>query len=141
MEQNAQKNGIVNLVVLAAAAISLYAVGQYAHSFAAQIGSIFLGMGTLAALVSLFQMRLEDRERLEKLEFQEITKSAGSAALFKTDETESFPAARSREQFERFFVPTFTVLLFLLQVVAGYLSWRWLRAIPAPSIREPLVAM
>ncbi len=141
MEQNAQKNGIINLVVLVAAAISLYAVGQYAHSFAGQIGSIFLGLGTLAAIVSLFQMRLEDRERLEKLEFQEISKSAGSAALFKTEETELFPAARSREQFERFFVPTFTVLLFLLQVVAGYLSWRWLRSIPAPSIREPLVAM
>src|ERR1041385_6338702 len=95
MEQNAQKNAIINLLVLLVAAIAVYAVGAYSHSFAAQTGSIFLGLGTLVALVSLFQMRLEDRERLEKLEFEELAKSASSAALFKGQESEAFPAQRS----------------------------------------------
>src|SRR5258706_11623135 len=112
MEQNAQKNGIINLLVLLVTTVCLYAVGQYSHSFAAQTGSIFLGLGTLVAIVSLFQMRLEDRERLEKLEFEEVAKAAGSSGLFKAEESESFPARRSREQFERFFVPGFTLILF-----------------------------
>src|SRR5436309_10770351 len=124
MEQNAQKNAIINLLVLLAAAISLYAVGGYSHALAAETGSIFLGLGTLVSLVSLFQMRLEDRERLEKLEFEELAKSAASAALFKSGEPETFSAQRSREQFERYFIPVFTVLLFLLQLFAVLLSWR-----------------
>ncbi len=36
-----------------------------------------------------------------------------SAALFEAKDAEVFPAQRSREQFERFFVPVFTVFLFL----------------------------
>ena len=37
-----------------------------------------------------------------------------------------FPAQRSREQFERFFVPAFTVILFLLQAGGAWFLWRWL---------------
>src|SRR5947208_423015 len=141
MEQNAQKNAIINLLVLLAAAVSIYAVGAYSHSLAAQTGSIFLVLGTLVALASLFQMRLEDRERLEKLEFEELAKSAKAAALFKTEEAETFPAQRSRQQFERFFVPVFTVLLFLAQLLAAFLSWRWLGKAVVVPIKQPLVAM
>jgi len=141
MEQNAHRNGVINFLILLVAAICLYAVGEFTHSFAAQVGSIFLGIGTLVSLVALFQMRLEERERLEKLEFDEVAKSAGSAALFKTEETETFPASRSREQFERFFIPAFTVLLFLLESVAAYLSWRWLRTVPLTAINQPFVGM
>src|SRR5438067_339797 len=141
MEQNAQKNAVINLLVLLAAAISLYAVGAYSHSFAAQTGSIFLGLGTLVALVGVFQMRLEDRERLEKLEFEEVAKSASSAALFKAEEAEVFPAQRARQQFERFFIPVFTVLLFLLELFAAILSWRALSKAPVLPINQPLVAM
>src|SRR6266404_8782057 len=124
MEPNAQRNGIVNLLVLLVAAICLYAVAQFAHSFAGQIGSIFLGLGTLVSFVSWFYMRMEDRERLEKLEFDELTKSAASSTLFNAEQTETFPARRSREQFEKFFLPIFTVLLFLVQLLGAYWSWR-----------------
>jgi len=141
MEQNAQKNGIINLLVLLTTTICLYAVGQYSHSFAAQTGSIFLALGTLVAIVSLFQMRLEDRERLERLEFEEVAKAAGSSGLFRTEESESFPARRSREQFERFFVPGFTLILFLLQLIAAGLTWRWLSKPLATPLNQPLVAL
>ena len=141
MEQNAQRNGIINFLVLLTAAICLYAVGRYANSFAGQIGSIFVALGTLVSLVSWFQMRLEERERIEKLEFDELTKSAARATIFKTEQTETFGARRSREQFERFFVPAFTVLLFLLQLLGHFFAWHWLdRAVVTP-VNQPLVAM
>jgi len=54
----------------------------------------------------------------------------------------TFAARRSlREQFERFFVPAFTVLLFLLEFVAAYLSWRWLRTVVLTPINQPFVGM
>ncbi|MBU6401013.1 MAG: protease modulator HflK, partial [Verrucomicrobia bacterium] len=88
-----------------------------------QAGVCFLSLGFLIAAISYFQMRLEARERLEKLEYDELKKAAGSAALF-TEQAETFPARRAREQFERYFVPGFTVLLFLAQVGAVYWLWR-----------------
>src|SRR5689334_17161892 len=141
MEPNAQRNGIINLLVLLATGICLYIVAQYAHSFAGQTGSIFIGLGVLVSLVSLFQMRLEDRERLEKLEFDELTKGTASAALFKTEETEAFPARRSREQFEKFFIPAFTLLLFFAQLLSHFVTWHWLKSPVVAPINQPLVAM
>jgi membrane protease subunit HflK len=91
--------------------------------------------------VSWFQMRLEVRENLEKLEFEELTRSAASSALFNTGETEVFPAQRSREQFERFFVPGFTVLLCLLQIGGAVLLWRWLQKMIPTPINDPTVPL
>jgi len=56
------------------------------------------------AAVSWFQMRLEESERLERLELDELAKGHARAALFESKDSEMFPAQRSREQFERFFV-------------------------------------
>ena len=55
-----------------------------------------------------------------------MARSKGSAALFESKDAEVFPAQRSREQFERFFVPVFTAVLFILEALAGFLLWRWL---------------
>ena len=141
MERNIQKIGIINLlVILVVGAASLF-LGGYAHTIAGQIGSYFFGLGLLVAAVSYFQMRLEDSERLEKLEFEELTKTKDAASLFTSTEVETFPAARSREQFERFFVPAFTVLLFLLQAGAAYWAWRWLAKITAAPLQKPTEAM
>src|ERR1043165_8345151 len=124
MEQNSRKNAVINFLILLIAGNCLYAIGLYSHSFAAQVGSIFLGIGTLVALVSVFHMQLEERERIEKLEFEEVSKSAGSTGLFQGDGGDAFPAQRSREQFERYFVPGFTVLLFLKFLIGAYFAWR-----------------
>jgi modulator of FtsH protease HflK len=141
MEQNAQRNGIINLLVLLAAGVCLYAVVLYTHSFAGRVGIIFIELGILVTLASVFQMRLEDRERVEKLEFDELIKSAANTALFNAEQTETFPARRSREQFERFFIPIFTVLLFLLQLAGALLSWRMLDNAAVTPLKQPLVAM
>ncbi len=126
MERSIQKNGLVNLLVLVAVGVAGLAAARLANSLAGLVGILFLGIGVLVAAVSWFQMRLEDRERLEKLEFDELAKTHGGSALFETRDAEVFPAQRSREQFERFFVPAFTVLLFLLKAGGAYFVWRWL---------------
>ena len=126
MERNVQKNGLVNLAAAAVIFVAAFAAAIYARSLAGQAGAVFLGLGMLVAFTGWFQMRLEENERLEKLEFDELARTKGESALFEARESEVFPARRSREQFERFFVPGFAVLLFLLEAGGAWLLWRWI---------------
>jgi modulator of FtsH protease HflK len=141
MEQNIKKIGLINLVVFLAVGVAGAVLARYSDTLAGQVGMVFFGLGFLVMVVSYFQMRLEESEQLEKLEFDELNEEKGSESLFKGDESEVFPARRSREQFERFFVPGFTILLFLLQAVAAYGLWNWLGSSMAPAINQPLVAL
>jgi len=141
MERNTQKNGLINLLAMLIVGLAAYSVARYGDTYSGKISAVFLGIGALVAAVSWFQMRLENRERLEKLEFDELTKSAASSALFNAQETEVFPAQRSREQFERFFVPVFTVVLFLLQAGGAFLLWRWLADSFVAPLNEPKVSL
>ena len=125
MERNVQKNGLVNMAVAVMVFIAVFVVTCYVNSLAGQAASIFLGLGALVAFTSWFQMRLEENERLEKLEVEEFARAKGESALFDAKESEVFPARRSREQFERFFVPGFAVLIFLLEAGGAWLLWRW----------------
>ncbi len=144
MERNVQKNGLVNLVAATMVFVAAFVVTGYANSLAGQVATIFLGLGAFVAFVSWFQMRLEENERLEKLELDELVKSKGGSTLFDAKDTEVFPAQRSREQFEKFFVPGFGVLLFLLEAGGTWAVWRWIskatgviapdRAMPALSL-------
>jgi membrane protease subunit HflK len=142
MERSVQKNGLVNLLALLAVGVAGLTVARYASSLAGQVGALFLGIGVLVAVVSWFQMRLEDRERLEKLELDELAKAHSGTAMFEARDAEVFPAQRSREQFERFFVPGFTVLLFLLQAGGGWLFWRWLTQTTTSTIvTQPITGL
>jgi len=85
---------------------------------------MFLCLGWLVTVVSRFQMRLEENERLEKLELDELAHSRG-ASLFEAKDSGSFPARNAREQFEKYFVPGFTVLLLLLEACGAWLLWYW----------------
>jgi regulator of protease activity HflC (stomatin/prohibitin superfamily) len=139
MERSIQKNGLINLLALLVVGVGGLAVARYANSLAGQVGILFLGIGVLVAAVSWFQMRLEDRERLEKLELDELAKTHGGSALFEAQDAEVFPAQRSREQFERFFVPAFTVLLFVLQVGGAWFLWHWLSlSTTLPEVKQPI---
>jgi regulator of protease activity HflC (stomatin/prohibitin superfamily) len=139
MERSIQKNGLINLLALLVVGVGGLTVARYANSLAGQVDILFLGIGLLVAAVSWFQMRLEDRERLEKLELDELAKTHGGSALFEAQDAEVFPAQRSREQFERFFVPAFTVLLFLLQAGGTWLLWRWLSlSTTVPEVKQPI---
>jgi len=78
----------------------------------------------LVAFISWFQMRLEENERLEKLELDELARSRG-ASLFESKDGGSFPAQNARLQFEKYFVPGFAVLMLLLEAGGAWLLWNW----------------
>ena len=144
MDRNVQKNAVVNLLAALVVFIAAFAVTAYAGSLAGETAVVFLGLAVLIAFACWFQMRLEENEQLEKLEVEEMARAKGEAAMFESKESELFPARRSREQFERFFIPGFAVLLFLAEAAAGYFLWRWTgttttavspdRAMPALSL-------
>jgi len=126
MERNVQKNGLVNLVAAVMIFIAAFVVTSYVNSLAGQACAIFLGLGVLVTFAGWFQMRLEENERLEKLEFEELARARGETTLFTAKDAEIFPAQRARAQFENFFVPGFGVLLFLLEAGGAWLLWRWI---------------
>jgi regulator of protease activity HflC (stomatin/prohibitin superfamily) len=126
-----KRNGVINLLVLLAVGVSIFPVARYASSLSAHVAAAFVGLGLLAALVSWFQMGLEERERLEKLELDELMRSRGSSTLFEADDSESLPAQRSREQFEKVFVPALSVLFLILQGAGAWWLWTWVRKQPS----------
>jgi modulator of FtsH protease HflK len=142
MERKIKTNGLINLLILLVAGVAGFAVARSSNSLAGQVAVIFFALGVLVAAVSWFQMRLEESERVERLELDELAKGHGQTALFETKDAEIFPAQRAREQFERFFVPVFTVLVCLLQAGGAYLLWRWLsKAVAPPELHQPTVAL
>jgi membrane protease subunit HflK len=142
MDRNIQKNGLVNLLMLLAAGVAAFAVARYTNTLAGQVDVVFLGLGVLVAAVSWFQMRLEQSERLEKLEFDEMARGHATSALFEAKDAETFPAQRSREQFERFFVPVFTVILCLVEAGGAYFFWRWLsQSTTKVALNQPVAGM
>ena len=142
MERNIQKNGLVNLVISLAAGIAAFIVARYTNSLAGIVSVLFLGLGTLVCAVTWFQMRLENSELLEKMEFDELARSRGESALFDGRDSEVFPAQRSREQFEKFFIPIFTVLLCLAEAGGAYFFWKWFSsAAVSTTLRDPMAGM
>lgn len=120
MERNLQKNGVVNLATLLAVTVAAAFVAKLAHSVAGEITLAFLALGALVAAFSLFQMRLEALEQLEKLESDELARGKSGSRIFESNEADLRPARQAREQFERWFVPGFTVLLVLAQGGAAF---------------------
>ncbi len=144
MERNVQKNGLVDLAAALVIFIAAFGVTTYANSLAGQAASVFLGLGVLVAFASWFQMRLEENERLEKLEVEELARRRGETTLFESRGVEIFPAQRVRGQFEKFFVPGFSVLLLLLEGGGAWLLWRWISQTTsgiAPDRAMPALAL
>jgi regulator of protease activity HflC (stomatin/prohibitin superfamily) len=123
MERNTQKNGLVNFVVAVLVFIAAVAVATLAKSLAGFAASVFLGLGAAIAFISWFQMNLEEKEHLEKLELDELARSKG-ASLFEAKDSGSFPAQSARIQFEKFIVPGFAVVLLLVEAAAAWFFWR-----------------
>jgi len=92
MERNLQKNGLINLLTLLVVGVAGFAVARFANSLGGLVSIVFLGVGFLVAAVSWFQMRLEESERLERLELDELAKGHARAALFESKDSEMFPA-------------------------------------------------
>jgi membrane protease subunit HflK len=140
MERNTHGVGVINWLILLGVSITGALLARYAGSATGLVGMVFPALGFLVAAVSYFQMRLEEREQLEKLEYGELKEGKGDSALF-TGEGDTFPARRSREQFEKFFNPAFTVVLFLLQGGAAWGFWKWLSKAGPPSLERVTITM
>jgi membrane protease subunit HflK len=134
VDSNVPKNGLVNFTAALFIFIAAFAVTCFVKSLAGEGASIFLALGVLVAFTSWFQMRLEENERLEKLEMDELARSRGESSLFEARDSEVFPARRAREQFERFFVPGFAVLLFILEAGGAWVLWRGIGKTTTPLV-------
>jgi regulator of protease activity HflC (stomatin/prohibitin superfamily) len=141
MEQNAKRIGLINWVVLLIATVGFLLVTGYVSTAAGILGTAIAGFGLFVALMSYFQMSLRDREQLERLELEELSKSRGSDSLFAGAGADTFPAKRSRELFERYFIPSLTALLFLLQGAAAYFPWTRAALMPALITAHGTLAM
>jgi len=120
-----------------------FIVSRISNTSAGLLSLRFIGLGLLVSAVSWFQSRLEDREKLEKQELDELAKGHAGTAMFESRESELFPAQRAREQFERFFVPSFTVILGILQLASAYACSRGLTklALGGSEVRTPGLAL
>lgn len=142
MERSIQKNGLVNWLALLAGAVTTFALARTGHALAGLLAAGFMAIGALIAIVSWFQMRLEERERAEKLEFDELARAKGGSSLFETQDAGNFPAQQSREQFEKWFVPAFTIIIFLLQAGGAWLAWKWLaQPTTLTELKQPMVTL
>lgn len=131
----------MNLITALVVFIAAFVLAFMARSLAGMGAALFLALGVLVTFTSWFQMQLEEKERLEKLEVDELARSRGETSLFEGRDAEVFPARRSREQFERYFVPGFTVLLFILEAGGAWLLWRWIAVTTLPIAEAQAMAV
>lgn len=126
MQRNVNRTGLVNMLLLLLASVVCFIMARTTGLLAGQISSLILGIGFLIASWSYIQMRLEERERLERLEIEELSRAKGGAALFERKDDELLVAKRTREQFEKYFIPGFTLVLMLIEGVGCVYLFKWL---------------
>ncbi len=86
-------------------------------------------------------MGLAEREQLERLEMEELAKSRGDSSLFASSADETFPAKRSREIFDKYFVPGFALVVFLFLSAGAYFSWTLVGTMPPLNRDGAMLAM
>lgn len=120
MDRTHHRTGLINWIALLLAAAIAEGIARLAASTLGELTAVFLLLGGLVALVTWFQMRLEAREETEQLEMEDLARRRADSSLFAESAADAFPARRARLSFERWIVPTFTVLLFIAQCSALY---------------------
>jgi membrane protease subunit HflK len=142
MDRTLQRLGLLNVFALLAAAAAGVWLALNARIASGLAAGAFLVVGLLVAFVSLFHMRLRARERTEEMEIDELQRKSGArATMFAETDLELRPARRAREQFERVFVPAFTVLLVLLEGAAVFFLWRRIVSGPVALAAPATLAM
>ncbi len=117
---------LVNLTALAIGTGGAWYAAVTGGSTAGLVAAWFSGFGVMIAFTTWFHAWLQEREAAERRDFEELQRSQVDGALF-ASKPESLSAARTRDQFERYWVPIFTLLMALLQGGASY--WFWTRMV------------
>ncbi|MBN8249505.1 MAG: hypothetical protein J0L84_18925 [Verrucomicrobia bacterium] len=139
MDRSLSKTGLVNWLMLLVGGITVLVFAQRSASATGELAAAFLGVAVLTALAAWFQMGLAGREEAERLELEDLSRSRSDSGLFAASAAEVAPARRAREQFERWVVPIFTLLLFVGESYGVWYFWKRLErpddmfAKPAPA--------
>ena len=140
MDQNFNRTGLVNWLALIVAALGAEALSRIAVSTMGEIAAANLFIGALIALMAWFQMRLASREDAERLEMEDLARRRADSSLFAESAADAFPAQRARLSFERWIVPTFTILLFAAQAGATYWFYLRFKEWPMPRVEPSTLA-
>ena len=104
MGQNRTKLTLVNLAGSCRAGIgTLHSCPGFQCAALPMLSFRSLLWGAFITAVSYFHMRLVERERIEQLEDDELTKSPSASALFDKSDTESLPAQRPGGNLKSFY--------------------------------------
>src|ERR1700719_820538 len=118
MEKNSQTHSFVNLPTLVAGTVAAWLAARAGASAAGLLAATFAAAGAGVALMSAMQVWLRQREARELREFEELKRNKNDAALFGVN-ADNLRASRTRQHFDRFFIPALTVLLWAVQGFAA----------------------
>jgi regulator of protease activity HflC (stomatin/prohibitin superfamily) len=120
MDRSYSRIGLTNWIVITLAAVAVELLARLASSSAVEATAIFLALGSPIAFLGWFQMRLAAREDAEAAEMEDLARHRGDSSLFAESAADAFPARRARMSFERWIVPTATLLVFVGQVAGAW---------------------
>ena len=112
------KGGLWNLLISLMALVGGVVLVTATGTGTAYAVLFFMGVGLMIAVVSWVHMLLANREQLEQMELEEVSRGHDGEALF--SEGDVLPAKRSREQYEKWGVPFVAVIIFLIQAWGVY---------------------
>ena len=118
MDKHNVKGGLWNLLISLMALVGGVVLVTATGAGTAYAVLFFMGVGLVIAAVSWAHMLLANREQLEQMELEEVSRGRDGEALF--SEGDVLPAKRSREQFEKWGVPVVAVIILLIQLSGVY---------------------
>ncbi|MCK4886624.1 MAG: hypothetical protein KAS96_04500 [Planctomycetes bacterium] len=122
--------------------VGAYFVSKWSGSFAIYSLSWLLLSSSFVWLILIIQFHQRSLAEQEKLDMDQLTKTDDSSTIFqaKTEQSTLFAVAQKRLQiFEKWFLPIFSGLIAVYQILAGVYLLRSLRgAIEGVEIKQPL---
>ena len=141
MDRSLSKTGFVNWLMVLAGGITVMAFARRSGSATGELAAAFFGVAVLMAIVSWFQMGLAAREEAERLELEDLSRSRSDSGLFAASAAEVSPARRAREQFDRWIVPVFTLLLLAGESFGVWFFWERLKRPDDMAATPPAAAL
>lgn len=119
MEKPSSSHSFLNLSALLVGAVAAGSVARAGATLSGQAAAVFAVIGTLIASFSAMQLWLGAREARERRELEELQSAPNAGALFQSN-LKNLRAGRTREHFERYFIPGLTALLCLAEGLLTY---------------------